>query len=308
MTKHDGSTGFESDGPPAQTLTPLQIQQKEFGVARFGGYRMRDVDEFLDQVTDALSAVLADNERLRRRASAGGGTGIVGTPDVDAVSRQADEIIQRARDEAARLIAEARAQATTQLPGSGTGGTAGDERAAVSAFLMREREFLQSLAALVQEHAEGVKGMARRSRAPTPSAEASPERPEAPAERSSSAAGETPAAVRQEVVPEPPAPPSPKEAMDPSTHDPASQPSPTGAGASPSPASRSAPPTPPAETGEAEPDEPTMAIPPAEPIVVEEPEPATARRGERDRPEPGRPDREHQRDPSLRELFWGEES
>src|SRR5439155_6329 len=32
-------------------ITPLDIQQKEFRVSRFGGYRMRDVDEFLDKLT-----------------------------------------------------------------------------------------------------------------------------------------------------------------------------------------------------------------------------------------------------------------
>ena len=33
------------------TITPADIQRQEFGVSRFGGYRMRDVDEFLDRLT-----------------------------------------------------------------------------------------------------------------------------------------------------------------------------------------------------------------------------------------------------------------
>jgi DivIVA domain-containing protein len=55
-------------------ITPLDVQQKEFHVTRVGaGYRMREVDEFLDQVTDALSALIAENERLKSAGTAGGG-------------------------------------------------------------------------------------------------------------------------------------------------------------------------------------------------------------------------------------------
>ena len=40
-------------------------------VSRFGGYRMRDVDEFLDQITESMTALVEENERLRRRRAAG---------------------------------------------------------------------------------------------------------------------------------------------------------------------------------------------------------------------------------------------
>ncbi len=44
---HDASTG---DTPATRSrLTPIDVQQKEFRVSRLGGYKMRDVDEFLDQ-------------------------------------------------------------------------------------------------------------------------------------------------------------------------------------------------------------------------------------------------------------------
>jgi DivIVA domain-containing protein len=166
--------GFSAPAPPAASkpLSPVDIQEKEFRVQRMGGYRMRDVDEFLDQVTEALSGALAENQRLRQ-----GGTGsaapVVGTADLADVNRQADEIIQRARDEAGRITAEAREQAAAF---SATGavaaaGVATDaDRAAINAFLVREKEFLQSLAGLVQGHAETVKSMARsaRSGAPAP--------------------------------------------------------------------------------------------------------------------------------------------
>jgi DivIVA domain-containing protein len=51
---------------PAGHLTPADVQQKQFRTARMGGgYRMREVDEFLDQITDSLSSLIAENERLR---------------------------------------------------------------------------------------------------------------------------------------------------------------------------------------------------------------------------------------------------
>ena len=125
---------------------------------------MRDVDEFLDRITDSMSALTVENERLRKGAP----PSIVGTPDLADVSRQADEIIERARAEAARIVAEAKA--TGAQPAGEPGAAASpQEPAAVTAFLTREREFLQSLAGLVQEHAEQVRGMAKTAkRAPAP--------------------------------------------------------------------------------------------------------------------------------------------
>jgi DivIVA domain-containing protein len=134
-------------------ITPADIQKQEFGVSRFGGYRMRDVDEFLDRLTSSTEALMAENERLRA-----GGAPIVGTSDLDDVNRQADEILQRAREQAARIVADANAQAT---PAAGEGTP---DRPAVDAFLHQERAFLQNLAGLVQGHAESVKAMARKSR------------------------------------------------------------------------------------------------------------------------------------------------
>ena len=135
-----------------RVVTPEEIQRQEFGVSRFGGYRMRDVDEFLDHITASTQALLAENERLR-----GGAGPILGTSDLEDVNRQADEILQRAREEAARIMAGASAQATAVPAGA-------EDRAAVDAFLSQERDFLQNLATLVQAHAETVKAMARRAR------------------------------------------------------------------------------------------------------------------------------------------------
>jgi DivIVA domain-containing protein len=182
--------GFGASGIPV-TVGPMDVQQKEFHVSRFGGYRMRDVDEFLDEITTSLTTLLAENERLRTQATSGP---VLGTPDLDDVGRQADEIIARARDEAAQILADARAGAVT----AGVMAAGGGDRAAVNAFLVQEREFLQGLAALVQGHADGVKQMAKAARsapaaaAPAVASEPAPATEEPPVD--DTPADETPAA------------------------------------------------------------------------------------------------------------------
>jgi DivIVA domain-containing protein len=152
----------QSDRPKKDSwLSPSDIQQKELRVSRFGGYKMRDVDEFLDEVTDSLSALVAEIERLRSRPTEGG---MVGVPDLEDVGRQADEIIQRARAEAARIVADARLGSTAVPTLGGSGATSSVDRAAIGGFLTQERTFLESLARLVQDHAETMKAMAKVAR------------------------------------------------------------------------------------------------------------------------------------------------
>ena len=208
----------------------MEIQQKEFRVSRLNGYRMRDVDEFLDQLTESVSALVDENRRLRSQA---GAQPVVGSPDLDDVARQADEIIQRARDEAARITAEARAGSTAGVAATPA------ERAAVGAFLAQEKEFLQGIAGLVQQHAETVKSMAKQARGAKP-------------------------AAAQEAAPRPVVEP---EVVEPEVVDPKV--------------------------------DRTQALPVEEPIRVDEPLPAATKAGDRDAPAG---------DPSLKELFWGEES
>lgn len=230
---------------PAQTpriVSPMEIQQKEFGVSRFGGYRMREVDEFLDELTETVQALLAEQDRLRRQA---GASPVVGDPDLEDVGRQADEIIQRARDEAATILAEARERAATMAGASAAGAAAAvtseQERAAVNAFLQQEKDFLQSLAALVQGHAESVKGMARKARSAPVAKQAEPEAPTATEPKAAEPGAGGPG-------------PQEPEAKEPEAKEPE----------------------------EKEP-EVTQAMEP--PIKVVEPEPAGAKRSESDRPE-----------------------
>ncbi len=271
-----GFTAAEPVAPPppstsSRLLTPLDVQQKEFGVARLGrGYSMRDVDEFLDQVTEAMSAMTEENKRLR-----GGVSPVVGTSDLDDVNRQADEIIRRARAEAATILAGARGQAM------GTGA----ERAPFNALLAHEKEFLQELALLVQEHAESVKAMAKSARAsatqtpppPAPVAEA--------ATKPSTASKASPPAKSPSAMP---------------VSDPAKDRSaaPEAKSASAERGTQEAPVASAPGAGS------TVELPKAEePVRVSEPEPASVGRSDGDDDKGSG----SASDDSLRELFWGED-
>lgn len=162
----DPSTG-DRDTTPAgapgtrRGLTPVEIQQKEFRPA-FRGYNEREVDEFLDQVTEEVARLHADNKRLREEVEAKG-TARLDTGSLD----EADEILRRAREQAARIVAEGEADAARIRQGdAGTGSAYGGPMAAVPPedFLSRERRFLQNLANLIQDHASAIKDELRRSR------------------------------------------------------------------------------------------------------------------------------------------------
>jgi len=127
-------------------ITPEEVQQAEFRLA-FRGYNERDVDAFLDRITEGLSSYLEENERLHsataRAPAASGG--------------DADAIVTRARAEAEEIVRRAHEQAAG-IRASAEGGS-GDARGAVAPLLNKEREFLQSLGTLVQTHAEEIKQM-----------------------------------------------------------------------------------------------------------------------------------------------------
>ena len=237
MRKKETTSSDTSEWTSAPTgrITPADIQQKEFQVARFGaGYRMREVDEFLDQVTDAVSALIAENERLLRTSGHPGGP--------------------------------------SSAPSSGASirpPTDDTDRAAVEAFLRREKGFLQNLGGLVQEHAEELRSMVRATRQSAPLASAAtearspagePEEPEAPPEIVEEAAANDAGSVT---------------AADPSIV--ASGEDDDGGDG---------------DRGDPEPSGETAA---EEPIRIDDPEPA--RSGRKDEKEDG----------SLKELFWGEE-
>lgn len=142
--------GFGEEAAPAQDrprMTPVDIQQKVFRLA-FRGYNERDVDEFLDQITEDLAALHEENKRLREQVQEGGGG-----PGLEEANSQAEAIVRQAREHAARLVEDA---------GQRAGGSSPAPIAA--SFLVQERQFLQQLATLVQNHARRLKDEARRSR------------------------------------------------------------------------------------------------------------------------------------------------
>lgn len=134
----------------AGRLTPADVQEVEFRLA-FRGYNERDVDAFLDRVTEDLAAYIEENERLRSGGGRPSRLSIAGKGDA---ANEAESIVARAREEAAAIIRRAEQQAATVGAGS-----TGDARATVAPFLNNEREFLQSLGSLVQTHAEEIKRM-----------------------------------------------------------------------------------------------------------------------------------------------------
>ena len=147
-------------------LTPIDVQQKEFRLA-FRGYNERDVDEFLDLVTEELAAYTEENRRLQDRADSD--VESVGGADATWASREAEGILARARADAASTVAEAEERAAAILAAAGAGPA--DPRGVIAPYLNREREFLQSLGQLVQQHADSVRRMVRsaKEQAATPS-------------------------------------------------------------------------------------------------------------------------------------------
>jgi DivIVA domain-containing protein len=243
-TTSESASGWDS--APGGRITPQEVQQKEFRVARFGaGYRMREVDEFLDQITDSMSALVADNERLRQGSTSG--------------SVRSDP-----------------ASTTPSTPPSVPSPADDAGRAAVEAFLRRERGFLQDLGALVQTHAEELRSMVREVRRDV----AGP-----------AAAG---APVKESSVAAPIVEPEPEPAVLQEQDEPDEIPEDPGTIEQLTEIPEDEIPTNDPDVSEA-PSTATTGVISEEPIRLDEPEPARS----------GRSDDEDEG--SLRELFWGEE-
>jgi DivIVA domain-containing protein len=267
-----------TDDAPATgaRITPEEVQQVEFRLA-FRGYNERDVDAFLDRITEGLSSYLEELERLRP---------VVGQPlqAVSGSTGDAGAVVARARAEADEIVRRAHGQAA-EIRAAAAG--SGDARGVVAPFLNREREFLQSIGGLVQTHAEEIKQMvlAVRERAeaspipeaarPTVTPSSVPEilppaETDAAAEATASSAPHKPASVAPEDI-EPASAAEIRERLHASE--------------------------PPVEIGPADEDDlPSEATPPivvdsaTEPVFSTDGAPATERR-----------------ERSLRELFWGED-
>ena len=249
-------------------ITPEEVQQVEFRLA-FRGYNERDVDAFLDRITEGLSSFREEVEALR----SGSGLPLAA---VAGSSGDADAIVARARAEADEIVRRTQEQAA-------------GARGAVAPFLNKEREFLQSLGGLVQTHAEEIKQMvmaireraeaSASSEAPRPAAPISPA-PEARFQAEPEGTGERGTAASAASMPAaaPPADLEPASAAEIRERLQASEP--------------------PIEIGTAEEDE-DLASEASPPVVVESgTEPVFSTEGA---------PASERRERSLRELFWGED-
>jgi DivIVA domain-containing protein len=168
MRRKKGSEDAPATGDAR--VTPEEVQQVEFRLA-FRGYNERDVDAFLDRITEGLSSYREELEAARSGSGLPPAAAAASTGDADAIvaraRAEADEILRRAQEQAAGIRA--------------AGAGSGDARGAVAPFLNKEREFLQSLGGLVQTHAEEIRQMvmAIRERAEASASSEAP-RPAAP--------------------------------------------------------------------------------------------------------------------------------
>ncbi len=152
--KEKEETGLEpgADQPAGPGLTPLDIQQQAFRQA-FRGYNEKDVDEFLDTLTEQYTRLTEENRRLR---SGAGLPAVGGNP---AGSADADAIRAQAQQEAAAVLADARARAAAM--GGEASSPGGGDKAAVQGFLKQERDFLHGMAGTIQQHADTIREMAK---------------------------------------------------------------------------------------------------------------------------------------------------
>ncbi|HZD78801.1 MAG TPA: DivIVA domain-containing protein [Actinomycetota bacterium] len=157
-------TGFGGD-PLSPRLSPEDVQQKEFRLA-FRGYNERDVDAFLDHVTEEVGAYQEEARRLRGEleAARGADAGLGNDAAAGQARADAEGILAGARREAERIVAEARSEAARIAAAAAGGGAGADARAVMAPFLARERGFLQELGQLVQQHAEAVRQMVQAAR------------------------------------------------------------------------------------------------------------------------------------------------
>jgi cell division initiation protein len=150
------------DQSEPRRITPVDIQQKEFRLA-MRGYHERDVDEFLDEVTEEVARLHAENKRLREELE----SKVPGRFATGSATAEAEAALREAREEAARILAEAESRARTisaAASGSASAVVPAVTGAALAGFLSREKSFLQNLARMMQDHANAMKEDVRRVR------------------------------------------------------------------------------------------------------------------------------------------------
>src|SRR6266496_1483348 len=113
--RKDAGDALFPDDPGPRRITPVDIQQKEFRLA-MRGYHERDVDAFLDEVTEEVARLYAENKRLHEEAELKGAR-----PGGAAATDEAESMLRQARQEAARIVAEGEARARALAASVGPG-------------------------------------------------------------------------------------------------------------------------------------------------------------------------------------------
>ena len=155
--KDELDTGLEDGSTLSRrpSLTASEVQAQEFRTG-LRGYNEKDVDAFLDRITEEFERLTEENQRLRGGASLDGGN------EIADAARAAEEIRIKARQEAAAILAAANAKAGS---GSGVAASAPSEHAHIAKFISSEKVFLENLADLIRGHAETVKSTVREAQA-----------------------------------------------------------------------------------------------------------------------------------------------
>ena len=86
-------------------ITPAEIQQKTFSEAKRRGYEPSEVDEFLEQISRDIDAMLRKIADLKNRLTA-----------AEAKNGELQGEIEKVRAEADKAVADARATATAEAP------------------------------------------------------------------------------------------------------------------------------------------------------------------------------------------------
>jgi DivIVA domain-containing protein len=100
--KDELETGLEDGSALSRrpSLTASDVQAQEFRTG-LRGYNEKDVDAFLDRITEEFEKLTEENQRLRGGASLDGGT------EIADAARAAEEIRSKARQEAAQQLSSA---------------------------------------------------------------------------------------------------------------------------------------------------------------------------------------------------------
>ena len=138
-------------------LTPQEIQDKKFEKARFGGYDMSQIDDFLDQVLADYTALYKENAALKGKMR----VLVDKIEEYRAVDEEMRTTLYTAQVSARDIVAKAQAEADTVLKNANVAAQTqvSDLRSQVEA----EERRLAAAKAACSEYAGRISGMLRKN-------------------------------------------------------------------------------------------------------------------------------------------------